>query len=72
MWRLKNKVDYTFKTGEFAWFTYKLKPSSLSDWHRVRILDLNFAVLSAAILIEGYSSPTVTHISSLHKKMYIK
>lgn len=59
------ELDYSLKSGEKVWFTYKLKPKDDSDWIEAEILDLNWAYKSAAIQLKGYKGVSCHGISAL-------
>lgn len=63
-------LDYSFKKGEFVWFTFKTHPKK-EDWFQAEILDLNWAYKSAAIKIDGFSGVFSTGISALHRERHL-
>lgn len=63
-------LDYSLKSGEKVWFTYKLNPKDDSDWIEAEILDLNWAYRAAAIQLKGYNGVSCHGISALSRERY--
>ena len=61
------ELDYSLKTGEKVWFTYKTNPRSSDDWIEAEILDLNWAYKAAALQLKGYKGVSCHGISALSR-----
>lgn len=62
------KLDYTLKTNDVVWFSYKINPKDESCWIEAKILDLNWHCKAAAVQLNGYVGVTCCSISSLHRQ----
>lgn len=65
---LSGEIDYSIEMWDQVYFTFKTNPKQ-SDWHKARVVGINWAFKSVAIEIEGFNGVHVTGVNHIRKNI---